>query len=258
MGVIGPWHRKQVLITARTYPTPARRGVEVSCTGGITESGEWIRLFPVPYRFLSLDKRFRKYQWIEADVAKSSDPRPESFQIDIDSIKIISEPLPTKDRWQVRKNIIYPLKSSSLCGLQLAWQNNKYPTLGIFEPKSIHGFDIEPGTLDWTPTELEKLLQYSIFEKSPLHLLEKIPYNFSYRFTCDRHDCTGHKLTCVDWELGQSFRRWRQKYGAKWERAIRERFETYMILERDTHFFVGTVHAHPGAWIIIGLFYPPR
>ena len=95
----------RVLITARTYPTPVRRGVEVSCTGGITESGEWIRLFPVPYRFLSLDKRFRKYQWIEANVAKSSDLRPESFQIDIDSINIISEPLPTKDRWQARKNI---------------------------------------------------------------------------------------------------------------------------------------------------------
>jgi hypothetical protein len=257
MGIIGPWHHKQVLIIARTYPTPARRGVEVSCTGGITETGEWIRLFPVPYRFLSLDKRFRKYQWVEVYVAKSSDPRPESFQIDIDSIKIISGPLTTRDKWQARKNIIYPLKSSSLCSLQLAREANKYPTLGIFKPKSIHGFDIEPSTPDWTPVEREKLLQYSIFEKATPHVLEKIPYNFSYRFTCDHPNCTGHKLTCVDWELGQAYRQWRQRYGDKWEQAIRERFETYMILERDTHFFAGTVHAHPGAWIIIGLFYPP-
>jgi hypothetical protein len=31
-----------------------------------------------------------------------------------------------------------------------------------------------------------------------------------------------------------------------------------MINKNDTHFYVGTVHQHPDAWIIIGLFYPPR
>jgi len=35
----------------------------------------------------------------------------------------------------------------------------------------------------------------------------------------------------------------------KYEREMVERF--------DTHFFVGTVHTHPNAWIIVGLFYPP-
>jgi len=50
---------KKVLITVRTYPTPARKGVEVSCTAGITDDGKWIRLFPIPYRFLDWDKRFK-------------------------------------------------------------------------------------------------------------------------------------------------------------------------------------------------------
>jgi len=31
-----------------------------------------------------------------------------------------------------------------------------------------------------------------------------------------------------------------------------------MIQRNDTHFYVGTVHKHPGTWIICGLFYPPR
>jgi len=43
-----------------------------------------------------------------------------------------------------------------------------------------------------------------------------------------------------------------------WERKFRDRFETEMILENDTHFFVGTIHTHPSEWIIIGLFYPPK
>lgn len=257
MAIIGPWHYEEALIVARTYPTPSRRGIEVSCTGGITRAGRWIRLFPVPYRFLTHDRRFRKYQWVRAHVAKSSDPRPESFEIDIDSIEIASEPLTTAKDWQERKNIVYPLKSDSLCSLQLARERSRHPTLGIFRPKSIHGFDIEPSSPSWSPAEHAKLLQYSIFGQSVAQVLEKIPYSFSYRFTCDNPDCRGHRLACVDWELGQAYRRWRREYGDRWEQAIRRRFETYMILERDTHFFVGTIRAHPGAWIIIGLFYPP-
>ena len=63
------WVSKQVLIVVRTYPTPARKGIEVSCTAGITDDGQWIRLFPVPYRFLEADQRFRKYQTILCELS---------------------------------------------------------------------------------------------------------------------------------------------------------------------------------------------
>lgn len=48
------------------------------------------------------------------------------------------------------------------------------------------------------------------------------------------------------------------RYGNQWEAKFRQRFETEMIGKSDTHFFVGTVHQHPGSWIIVGLFYPPK
>jgi hypothetical protein len=51
---------------------PAKKGIEVSCTGGVTDKGKWIRLFPVPYRFLDGDKRFKKYEWIKVSVTKAS------------------------------------------------------------------------------------------------------------------------------------------------------------------------------------------
>ncbi|MBL8230819.1 MAG: hypothetical protein JNL98_20160 [Bryobacterales bacterium] len=63
---------------------------------------------------------------------------------------------------------------------------------------------------------------------------------------------------CTDWELGQSYRKWRQIYGDQWESAFREKYQRQMIEENDTHFFVGTVSSHPSKWIIIGLFYPPK
>src|SRR5437762_1436333 len=132
----GEYEQKRVLITARTYPAPARRGVEVSCTGGITDDGQWIRLFPVPYRFLAPDRRFRKYQWIEVRAAKSSDPRPESYEIDIDSINILTDPLPTGHSWKARRDEVARVMGPSLCYLKRS-RHETGATLGLFKPQRI-------------------------------------------------------------------------------------------------------------------------
>ncbi len=94
------WVKKNILITVRTYPVPSRKSIEVSCTAGITDDGNLIRLFPVPYRFLDQDKRFRKYQYVEVDVTKAvSDHRPESYKQNFYKINIVSEPLPRYNKW---------------------------------------------------------------------------------------------------------------------------------------------------------------
>lgn len=256
--MIPQWMSAKVLITARTYPSPAKKGIEVSCTGGITAAGDWIRLHPVPYRFLDEDKRFRKYQWIDVRISKSNDSRPESFILDLDSIRIASDPLPTDRHWQARKEIVTPLQSPSLCWLQAERDKNKFPTLGFFKPKEISRLIIEPDSRQWTEAELARLRQFPLFGAAPTQELEKLPYKFKYRFVCDEPTCRGHELSCLDWELGQSYRSWCRKYGADWERALRQRYEHEMIERYDTHFFVGTVRNHPDAWIIVGLFYPPK
>src|SRR5215204_3846145 len=102
--------RKRVLITIRTYPSPARKGIEISCTAGITESGTWIRLFPVPYRLMKPEQQFAKYQWIEADFYKANDPRPESFHPNVESIRVVSPVMSTAASWSERKQLIWPLK----------------------------------------------------------------------------------------------------------------------------------------------------
>lgn len=250
--------RMRVLITARTYPTPAKKGVEVSCTAGISE-GRWIRLFPVPYRFMDYDKRFSKYQWVELDVTKASDPRPESYVPNIDSVMIISRVDSKGDNWQRRKDIIYPLRSHCLCCLKADRDKNKYPTLGIFRPRAIHRLVIEPDEQEWTPEQLARLRQLPLFNVTPAKELEKIPYRFQYEFECDHTTCPGHTLTCTDWELAQSHRSWLEKYGSEeWEPKFRQKFEQEMIEKNDTHFYVGTMHGHPGTWIIVGLFYPRK
>lgn len=250
------WERKRVLIAVRTYPTPAQKGVEVSCTAGVTATGNWIRLFPVPYRLLDNDKRFKKWQWLEVDTQRSSYARPESFKINSDSI-VVGRTIPPMRTWDDRKAIIEPLRSSSLCWLQHQLSIDKSAsTLGIFRPKNIHRLVIEPESEDWSESQLLRLRQLLLFGNAPRTELEKIPYKFSYEFTCDEPSCPGHKLSCTDWEMAQAYRGFRARYGMAWEEKFRQKFEDEMTNKRDTSFFVGTVHNHPNSWIIIGLWYP--
>lgn len=250
--------RKKALIVVRTYPVPAASGIEVSCTAAITDDNRWLRLYPVPYRFLDPDKRFRKYQWIELDAVKASDPRPESYNPNIDSIKVLKEPLPSANEWSARKALVYPLRAHCLCCLKREWDANHYPTLGFFRPKVIERLRISPTEPEWTQGQLNMLRQGDLFQKPPKIELEKVPFNFYYNFRCDEDACPGHSLMCTDWEMGEAWRRWSRDYGDDWQAKFRQRFETEMIEKNDTHFYVGTIHQHPKNWIIIGLFYPPK
>src|SRR5689334_20545731 len=85
-----PWQERRILILGTTYPSQSKTYYETVCTGGLLEdSFEMVRLYPVPMRYLDSDQRFKKFQWIRAEVAKdTSDPRPESYKIKPTSIKL--------------------------------------------------------------------------------------------------------------------------------------------------------------------------
>ena len=249
--------KKRVLITARTYPVPSLKSIEASCTAGITDDGQWVRLFPVPYRLMDQEHRFSKWDWIDLSVLKAGDNRPESYKIDSGSIQI-GEHLGTEDRWMARRRIIDPLKEPTMCGLRRLRDEQGFPTLGVVRPHYIKRLIIEPTASAWTPVELQRLKQDDLFQKAPARTLEKIPFDFKYEFHCGDMHCNGHTMMCTDWEMGEAYRRWREAYGADWEKAFKNKFEAEMIEKCDTHFFVGTVHQHPGSWIIVGLFYPPK
>jgi hypothetical protein len=253
------WSTKRVLITVRTYPVPSHRGIEVSCTAGVTSDGDWIRLFPIPYRFLSPDQRFAKYQWIDVSVTRPrGDLRSESYTLRIDSIQR-GETVGTADNWRARKNLVFPLRRDSLCQIAAERQRGG-PTLGIFRPAQIKRLVIRRAKPpSWTPQE-EALLRQKLlgFEITPRTPLEKIPLEFRYEFRCVETTCRGHKMMCTDWEMGESYRRWRDQYGDRWETKFRQRYEREMIYKNDTHFYVGNIYQHQDNWLIVGLFYPPK
>src|ERR1700689_2757074 len=97
-----PLYPTKILITVMTYPHPSRGYQELVCTAGLTESLEWVRLYPIDYRYRPRGQQFHKYQWIEVQLdprGKGNDTRKESRRPDLDSIRILGEPISTKNKW---------------------------------------------------------------------------------------------------------------------------------------------------------------
>jgi hypothetical protein len=71
----------RILITVKTYPTISKvHQDEFVCTAGFNENGEWVRLYPIPFRRLDYISQYKKYDWIEIDVKKHrTDWRPETY-----------------------------------------------------------------------------------------------------------------------------------------------------------------------------------
>jgi hypothetical protein len=250
------WQTCDVLIAVKAYPNPSKKYIETSCMTGITRDQRWIRLYPIPYRTLASGRRFEKYTWVRVKATRARDDhRPESYKVDIDSIKPL-EKIGTEDRWAERRRLLLPLKDASMCDLRLT-QPETNRSLGFIRPRRITALEIEKVSSQWTPEQLAILSQQNFLIPSPKQQLEKIPYDFFYRFECAAEGCPGHRMKIVDWEFYQSYRSWRDKYGSEWEPKLREKYEDWVV-KQDLHLFVGTMLRHPQNWIIVGLFYPPK
>lgn len=136
----------KVLITVKTYPIPSKQYDELVCTAGVTESGDFVRLYPINFRELPFEKQYKKYQWIEvmAEKHKRRDTRKESYRPDCHSIRILGEPIPShRDNWAKRRRYVLAKKSRTLEDLY-DQQKSDRTSLGIFKPKKVYDLGITP------------------------------------------------------------------------------------------------------------------
>ncbi len=130
----------KVLPVVKAYPEPSAKYGTTVCVAGVTiPEGRWVRLYPIRYTELPGDKRFKKYQLIEVAVAKSNDPRPESYRIDENSMRILGEPVGTGDNWSERKRLLGPAVSPSLCDLQQLQRLDRR-SLGMIRVREVTDF----------------------------------------------------------------------------------------------------------------------
>jgi hypothetical protein len=252
--------RTRVLVTVMTYPLPSQSHQEVVCTAGITGDGEWVRLYPVDYRYQPKDRQFRKYQWIEVDLeprGSGNDNRRESRKPDLNSICILGEPISAKDAWRERRKIIDKMPHRTVRQLQALYEEDQ-TSLGIVRPAKVHDLTISPADTEWKPEWKGLFEQVRLFgpQQKPLR---KLPYTFRYVFECEDDD-KPHEIMIEDWELGVLFLKEADKLGS--DEAAAESVKTKFFGElcredKDTRFFVGT-HFPWNTWLVLGVFWPPK
>lgn len=265
--------RKKVLITVTTYPLPSRSHDELVCTAGMLESGEFIRIYPVPLSFL-VDLKANgkvnnvKYTWIEIDLKKRTDDfRPESHSpvnYDFRDLKILDR-LDTKNNWEARKKICLQDVYTNMEKLIEDSKDPKNKSLAIFKPASIIKLEWEETDREWKDEWKDLRKQGDLFaqDKNPEIIIPKLPYKFSYVFT----DETGkqRKLMIEDWEIGSLY--WNCLKAAEGNEAealqkVKQKYEDE-FKTKELYLFLGTtkewhMRRARNPFVIIGVFYPKK
>lgn len=251
--------KTKILITVMTYPHPSRGYQELVCTAGITENMEWVRLYPIDYRYRPRHQQFRKYQWINIDLlpyGAGNDRRKESRKPDLESMQSLGSPLSTRDNWRERRAIIDAMPAHTVKELKALYEKDR-TSLGIVRPSRVLDLVIEPADPDWKPEWQALFSQLRLFG-SPQKPLRKVSFKFSYVFECKDND-KPHRAMIEDWELGVLWLNEVARLGDEQKAAesVRAKFLNELCgPEKDTRFFMGTVFPY-NTWVVLGVFWPP-
>ena len=248
---------EDILILVKTYPSPSKKYVEISCTAGITSSGLPVRIYPIPYRFLGKDSRYRKWQWVKATLSRNTkDLRKEIHKADYTSL-VLGDVIPTS-KWGERTKWLGKFPTfKTVEDLEQA-RNEHGITLGIIKPDSLDDLEFckEP---DWTKEQLEILsrdMEVDLFAENLSTnvgtILKKVPYGFYYHFTGNG---ISQRVKITDWEIYALYFNtikstdWKEKIKAKY---IKE------FSQKDVYLILGNMHRFQNQWLIIGVIAAPK
>ena len=258
----------EFLPLVKAYPALSRTYGEVSCIAGVQIDGprapHWIRLYPDPFRALDDAQQFHKYQPMRLEVeSHARDRRPETRRPNRDSIELLGDTLPTTKAWEQRRPYVEPLMMPSMCEIQRR-QRTDGTSLGVFRPREVLDLRIEPADVSKEKEQIARAwaAQPSLLDglgseerSHQTKALEIIPWTFKYRYRCQEAGCKTHTQSIIDWEIAEFFRRervrndWKERLRAKWVGQL-------CAADRDTAFFVGNQHQHPGSFLVLGVWWP--
>lgn len=258
----------RVLITVKTYPLPSRSYTELVCTAGLLNGEKWIRMYPIPFRFLQDQKQYPKYSWVEVNLTRNTkDFRPESYRLKNENITVV-DTIGTANAWAARKSFVLKETFTSMEDLIKLAKSPEKKSLATMKPKEIVKFEIEEDEREWRKDWLDKMKQMDMFESAnPLgqrKVVRKLPYKFYYNFLTDG-DKKPRRLMIEDWEIGALFWHCLMQTDGDEEAAkqrVQQKYFDKFVQENDLHLFLGTTFLNHNVsrnpFVIIGVFYPPK
>lgn len=251
--VIGSEQTLEVLVNCKTYPAVSTKYIETVCTGGIERDGRFIRLYPIPFRFLEDKERYERWDVIRVRCYKDTkDPRPESWHLEAGTeIEVIQQVSSERQRWDwMRKGIFASTKEMEDQGL----------TNGLVEIEPIELYWV-PEKKEWSTGQMNVFNQGNLFHKMEdlKALADRVPWQFKLRF---REKTTGKEFDqkVLAWSYYQGYRRQLDRLGdeSRALEAIRDRVhQSILSPERAVYVIFGT-HSRFGHWMISGVYHLPR
>ncbi len=258
----------KVLITVKTYPLPSRSYTELVCTAGLLDGEKWIRMYPIPFRFLQDQKKYPKYAWVNIDLIRNTkDFRPESYRLKNENFSV-SGKLGTSDSWAARKTFVQKEVFSSMDDLIALAKGPEKKSLATMKPKEIVKFEIEEDEREWRKDWLEQMKQMDMFESGnqlgQRKVIRKLPYKFYYHFLTEG-DKKPRRLMIEDWEIGALFWHCLSQTDGDEDAAkqlVQQKYFDKFVKENDLLLFLGTTllnhNVSRNPFVIIGVFYPPK
>lgn len=230
-------------ILVKALPQPSSRYGETVCCAGVTETGEWKRLYPVRFRHLTGDSAFKRWDFVRFDYGRpKSDPRAESCHVHEESIRVDGS-LDRRERVRLLSPLILGSAEAAMA---------KGQSLALIRPRNTR-FRSKPkptGVIEAERAAFDRAArQMGMFDEQ-LAAIEPSPYHFSFSFD---DDAGSHTYTCGDWEAHTMF--WREAKRTSASAALKwmdEKFnEEYP--KAGMAFAIGNQAKRPRTWQLLGV-----
>lgn len=238
----------RLVILVKAAPRVGETHGELVCCAGIDDQGNWIRLYPVAFRSLAPEQRFRRWDIVQYKWSlPKGDSRTESRRVSHGTLEIVGHIRRREERQRlIASAVVTGLSVEEKAGKSLALLRPREARFH-WEKKSQADFDEEKAKFEeWHKQETQGL--FGMLDKS-LVPYEPADYSFKYSYTTDDGRRTG---TCQDWEVEAAYLKWKREYGeAKALEFMQSRFgEEYV--ESGFVLAMGTHKAY-GNWLINGV-----
>jgi hypothetical protein len=244
------WRDETVLIIGRASPEPSRKHIETVCTGGITEKGEVLRLYPIPLRYLEAGSKYKLWTWAKFSIQKNpSDKRKESYRVRDGSIQILAEVKDWSERFALLEKAIFPNRE-----ILDELYHKDWTSVGVVEIELID-FSATPRKKDWEKNKPYIRQSHLYTQRKPL---EQLPFEMRIEFRCKNNSqCKGHTSALIGWQYMEAFRNFRDKYGSD-ENAfevLKHKINLSFAETRKRSFALMGTHSRYGSWMVAELYF---
>jgi hypothetical protein len=250
--IVGSEQDIELMVNCKTYPAVSTKYVETVCTGGVQASGDFVRLYPVPFRFLDSEEQYGRWDVIRVRAYRDAkDPRPESWHFSPGSpITKVDHISTERRRWEwMRKTVFDSAEAMEAKGL----------TNGCVEIEPIELY-WKADSKEWTASQLNVIQQGDLFatKEQMQGLADRVPWQFRLKY---REKSTGREDDgkVLAWSFYQGFRRVRGECATDEEalEIIANRIRDSIFNPDKTVFAILGTHSRFGHWMISALYHVP-